>query len=164
MRLAETVTFGGSGLDRAAQVRRDPAALDDALARGLVLSLWRGKPLCDGFALVWLPAGHPALAESLTPIFLGFDGDTPRFASDISGWTPDPGSDPVVGGFSDPSVQIHPATGDAAGFVELRGIMARLTPREAELVATAKALLSWHQSHGFCAACGGRPDIMHGGW
>ena len=164
MRIAETVTFGGSGLDRAAQIRRDPAALDDALARGVVLPLWRGKPLCDGSALVWLPAGHPALAEGLTPIFLGFDGDTPRFATDISGWTPDPGSEPAVGGFSDPSVQIHPAIGEAAGFVELRGIMARLTPREAELVATAKALLSWHQSHGFCAACGARSDMVHGGW
>ena len=65
MRIAETVTFGGSSLDRAAQIRRDPVALDDALARGLVLPLWRGKPLCDGSALVWLPAAHPALAEEL---------------------------------------------------------------------------------------------------
>jgi NAD+ diphosphatase len=30
--------------------------------------------------------------------------------------------------------------------------------------ATAKALLHWHRVHGFCAACGARSDLSHGGW
>ena len=50
------------------------------------------------------------------------------------------------------------------GFAELRGVMALLSPREAELVATAKAILQWHASHGFCAACGARSDVVQGGW
>lgn len=42
--------------------------------------------------------------------------------------------------------------------------MAQLTPREAELAATAKAILHWHHTHGFCAACGARSDLTQGGW
>lgn len=52
----------------------------------------------------------------------------------------------------------------AEGFTELRGVMTQLTAREAELVATAKALLQWHRSHGFCAACGAKSDMAQGGW
>ena len=48
MLLAETVTFGGSGLDRAAQLRGDEAAQAELLARGQVLPIWRGKPLISG--------------------------------------------------------------------------------------------------------------------
>jgi NAD+ diphosphatase len=42
--------------------------------------------------------------------------------------------------------------------------MTRLSPREAELAATAKALVQWHRSHGFCAACGARSQVAEGGW
>ncbi|MBL9047588.1 MAG: NAD(+) diphosphatase [Tabrizicola sp.] len=164
MRQAETVTFGGSGLDRAAQLRRDSEALTLALGQGQVLALWRGKPLARGDRLVWLPSDHPALENVAPPVFLGMDDAIPRFAADLSSWEPGPGMEQDPNGFSDPSVQRHPAVGDDAGFVELRGIMARLTLREAELVATGKAILGWHQSHGFCAACGARSDIVQGGW
>lgn len=164
MRQAETVTFGGSGLDRAAQLRRNPEALTLALGRGQVLALWRGKPLAQDDRLVWLPSDHPVLENVAPPVFLGMDDAVPRFAADLSSWEPGPGTDAVQSGFSDPSVQRHPAVGGDAGFVELRGIMAGLTPREAELAATGKAILGWHHSHGFCAACGARSDIVQGGW
>ncbi len=42
--------------------------------------------------------------------------------------------------------------------------MAALSPREAELAATARALLEWHRSHRFCAACGAQSAAAHGGW
>lgn len=163
MRLAETVTFGGSGLDRAAGLRRDPKALAAALNRGKILALWRGKPLVAGEALVWLQPDHPALSGDLPRVFLGMAGEAPRFAVDLSDWEPDPDQAPTTG-FTDPTVQYHPAIGDGAGFFELRGVMAGLTAEEAELVASAKAVLHWHQSHGFCSACGKRSDMTQGGW
>lgn len=164
MRIAETVTFGSSGLDRAAQTRRDPEALARALARGSVLPMWRGMALCDTGGPVWLPQGHPVLAEARTSVFLGFDDDRPRFAADIPDWLPMEAADASAAGGPDPTALHHPALGTDAGFADLRSIMARLAPRQAELVATARAILNWHQSHGFCAACGARSEVVQGGW
>ena len=49
---AEQVTFGGGGLDRAAHVRSDQAALAAAweTPAARVLLMWRGKPLTRGTA------------------------------------------------------------------------------------------------------------------
>lgn len=165
MKIAESVTFGGSGLDRAAAIRRDPRRLSTALASGTVLPVWRGKPLVGpGDALGWVAADHPALAHAAAPVFLGLDEGRARFAADISDWSPEAGAEAVVAGFFDPSVQHHPALGDQAGFAELRGVMTRLSARDAELAATAKAVLQWHRSHGFCSACGAASDMAEGGW
>ena len=164
MRIAERVTFGGSGLDRAAGLRKDAVALAGLLEQGAVLPIWRGKPLMRGDHPAWLAPGHAALAHGAGPVFLGLDEGMARFAADISDWAPEVGAEAVASGFFDPSVQRHPALDDSHGFVELRSIMTQLTPREAELVATAKALLQWHRSHGFCAACGARSQMAQGGW
>jgi len=47
---------------------------------------------------------------------------------------------------------------------DLRQVMARLSPLEAELAASAKAIVGWHDSHGFCARCGAASDVSMGGW
>ena len=164
MRIAETVTFGGSGLDRHATLRRDAGALASALAQGSLLPVWRGKPLVSGDHLTWLPADHPVLAMAGPPIFLGLDEATPRFAVDVSDWAPEASSDAPEAGFFDTTVQRHPAMGPEAGFVELRGLMTSLSAREAELAATAKALVQWHKSHGFCSTCGAASVMTQGGW
>jgi NAD+ diphosphatase len=164
MRHAESVTFGGSELDRAAALRGDQARMDDFLSRGLVLPLWRGKPLTDGADLVWILPDHAVLAgPAPTRVFLGLDDDVPRFAQDISRWQPEADTT-SVGSFADPSIQRHPDLPATAGFAELRGLMTVLPPRAAELAATARALLQWHGSHGFCAACGAASDIAMAGW
>lgn len=163
MRNAESVTFGGSGLDRGAALRGDPDKIASLLAGGSVLPLWRGKPLLDAKGLVWLPPEHPVLDAAGPAVFLGLDEDHPRFARDISEWTPDaPVSDAPV--FLDPNLQTHPALPQSQSFQDLRNVMSRLTAREAELAATAKAVLHWHQSHGFCAACGQKSDMVQAGW
>ena len=127
MRIAETVVFGGSALDRAAPLRKDADRLAVVLAGGSILPVWRGKPLVGGDgALAWLHHGHPALAQTGTLVFLGLDDGLARFAADISDWSPEAGAEAVEAGFFDASVQHHPAIGSAAGFVELRGVMAGL--------------------------------------
>jgi NAD+ diphosphatase len=171
MKLAETVTFGGSGLDRAAELRGDAAMLDEALESqaGLVLPLWRGKPLMRGEAgqatLVWLPNDHPVLAEAApVRVFLGRDDGQLRFAADISAWTPVDVDEAQIGAFLDPTLQAHPAAPNQALFRELRGAMTWLSARDAELSATAKAVLDWHRTHRFCSRCGAESVADQGGW
>lgn len=161
MKDAETVNFGGSGLDRAAHRRSDPPA-------GGVLPIWRGKPLLDISAEVrspiFLEPDHPVFVDAHEPaVFLGLDENQPRFARDISDWQP-PEVPETVGAFTDPSEQKHPALPATQTFAELRASMTQLGPRSAELVATGKALLEWHNSHRFCAKCGAASHISEGGW
>ena len=175
MRIAETVTFGGSGggpgggsgggggLDRAAGLRGDVAAL---LARGDagVLPLWRGKPLFGaGGAPCFVPPGHPLLEGAGPAAFLGLEAGAPRLAADVSAWAPEEVA-PSVGAFHDPSEQVHPAAPEGAVFAELRARMTALDARGAELAATARALLEWHRIHGFCAACGAPTRAAQAGW
>ena len=166
MRHAEQVTFGGSGLDRAAGLRNNPVAIAAHFAKGAVLPVWRGKPLFDGdAALAWVQADHAIVAGGGPALFLGLDEGIARFAVDVSDWTPAPApGDELIGGFLDQSVQTHPALPGTIGFQDLRGLMARMTPRDAELAASAKAMLQWHSTHGFCAACGAASLVSHAGW
>ncbi len=167
MQLAETVTFGGSGLDRAAHLRADTAALKEMRAdpAARILPIWRGKPLFMNDGQVgWIKPGHPVLTSaSEAPVFLGLDDGGPRFASDISAWEPEELPD-TLGAFFDPSQQLHPELPNEFAFGELRGVMTLLTARDAELVATAKAILGWHTTHSYCARCGGKSVIVMGGW
>ena len=164
MKLAETVTFGGSGLDRAGQYRRDPVQIAHLWQSGHVLLMWHGRPLLtNGAQLAFLAADHALSGRVETAIFLGLNDGVGVFAQDISAWVPD---EPTAqqAGFFDTSVQHHPDLPDAQIFHELRAVMALLSPRDAELAATARALLEWHRSHGFCATCGAKSNMVHAGW
>lgn len=167
MKLAETVTFGGSALDRAAHLRGDAAGLED-LARhpeSGVLPIWQGKPLLRGEARkpVWLPSDHDVLRDAGPLVFIGLDDGTARFATDISKWVPEEVPE-TLGAFLDPSEQRHPSLSEDEVFAELRAAMSVLSPRDAELVATAKAILGWHATHRFCARCGQPTELTQGGW
>ena len=176
MRRAEQVTFGGGGgLDRKAQLRDDPAALDRAweAPETQVLMTWRGKVLSqrsdpdrgpDGLA--WVGADHPlAMEHRNSALYLGATADgAEHFACDLGAWQPDALDEMALASFADLSEQQHPALPAGYVFAELRRIMARLTPLEAELAASAKALLSWHQSHQFCARCGEKSAVSQAGW
>ena len=168
MRISETVTFGGSGLDRAAQLRNDAQAIE-AMLQDLatrVLPVWRGKPLFAGEprGLGWLAPGEAVLGPAdEAPVFLGLDEGVARFAVDISGWEPEEVPD-TLGAFFDPSEQRHPLLPADHAFGELRANMTRLGIREAELAATAKAILGWHETHGHCARCGAPSRMIEAGW
>ncbi|MEM7723378.1 MAG: NAD(+) diphosphatase [Pseudomonadota bacterium] len=174
MRLAEMVTFGGSQLDRAAHLRSDGAALEQSLRGGApILPMWRGKPFVTGapdaprpMRLSCHPETHPIFHSATeAPIFLGLNDGAPVFAQDVSAWEPpEPVDEAQIGAFLDPSVQVHPAAPEDTAFRELRGVMTALGPLDAELAATARAMLTWHRSHRFCARCGAASDLSQAGW
>jgi len=170
MRHAETVTFGGSGLDRVAELRGDVAGLAAAIEKGgaSAVLFWRGKPLVEGDGLdrlARLPADHPVLAEADgAPVLLGCEDGRLIFGHDLSSWTPEGVDDSQLDRFLDPTEQRHPGLPQDMAFAELRRIMSGLTPRDAELAATGKAILGWHLSHRFCARCGAESEKAQSGW
>ncbi|MBI1170847.1 NAD(+) diphosphatase [bacterium] len=164
MRHAETVTFGGSGMDRAANLRGDAGQQAALWARGKVLAVWKGRPLiAGGQAIAWLPTDAALAGSQDSAIFLGLSEGTPVFAQDVSAWVPEA---PIAAssGFFDTQVQRHPDLPEDQGFHELRAVMAQLSARDAELCATARGLMEWHRSHGFCATCGEKSEMTQAGW
>ena len=125
--------FSGPGLDRADALRADTGAIarlaEVSHAREL---MWRdGLPAIgeDGL-LQWQDVSAPEL-------FLGLDGERPRFTAIPS------------------SVE-----GSRAAF----GVMANLSAEEAPVFAAALSLGGWHGRHRFCANCGKPTEIVRGGW
>ena len=165
MKLAETVTFASGALDRAAELRPEAAALA-ARADARFILMWRGKPAHGDDGLVMVPPGHPVLDDAgAEPLFLGRDETgAPLFAADLSAWQPEDADAAELAAFFDRSEQQHPALPDGQVFAELRGLMTRLIRLEAELAATARAVLGWHRSHRFCAICGTQSVAAQGGW
>ena len=170
MKNAEHVTFGGSGLDRAGDIRNDAEAVAQALRHawaGAIL-FWRGKPLIRRerpATLARIPMDHPVIsAHGADPILLGREEGAPRFAVDVSGWVPDDADLDALGGFLDASEQRHPLLEEPLAFAELRRTMTWLSPRDAELAATGKAILEWHRTHPCCARCGAGTHVAQAGW
>jgi NAD+ diphosphatase len=169
MRIAETVTFGGGGLARHAELRDKPAEIARLTkhTEASVLLLWRGKVLVSGGDEPFLArtrygseiSGHANTA----PIFMGQVAGAPFFAQELSNWHPDDQSDTNAGFFDTAQVR-HPDLPADQQFVDLREVMARLSPLDAELAASAKAIFAWHAAHLFCAKCGQPSEISMSGW
>ncbi|QNM83845.1 NAD(+) diphosphatase [Sphingomonas sabuli] len=127
------VFFAGAGLDRADAARADAELLSSYARSPLAAELvWAdGLPaVSQGGDLLWQPVGDGAL-------FLGLDGDRPRFSplqATVGGW---PAVMPLVG---------------------------CLSPAQAPIFAAAMSLARWHSTHGFCANCGAPSDLVRGGW
>ena len=141
----------GSGLDRAAKLRADstaqaalwahPAARCIGFVAGEVLMAAAGTP-ADPVTGLGLWSAPPAGYDRVPRVFLGLIGETPVFALDL------------------PQTAL-PVTAEPA---DLRWMLPRLCPRAAELAATARGLIVWHQGHGFCPACGAATRVTHAGW
>lgn len=125
--------FCGPGLNRADLARADPAQLESFAASPLARELvWiDGLPAIgtDG-ALQWRPVSEGAL-------FLGLDGEAPRFC---------------------------PVQAEVGGWPGALSILGCLTPSEAPIFAAALSLARWHSTHRFCAGCGQPTDAVRGGW
>ena len=161
MRNAESVTFGSSALNRAAEQRNKEAqALLLTQGNALVTIFWRGKPLFrkennSNLALAWVSLDSDVLTHQMGPlIFLGINEmNAPLFVADISTWSPEELPE-TLNEFLDPSEQKHPALNNSEYFGELRRAMTHLSARDAELAVIGRGILEWHKGHSFCSACG----------
>jgi NAD+ diphosphatase len=139
--------FTGNRLDRADEVRRDPAAV--IALRGRSDARWL---VLDKLSPVVRPGETPAILwayrsdvpHDALSIFLGLVGDAPRFAA------------------------AAPATDLVADFggqvVDARAAAAMLGDGRAEIVAQARSLLDWHARHKFCAVCGAPTTMNKAGY
>ena len=152
------IPFCGNPLDRAGEKRADSAWIAERLADpgSLILPIWRLQPfLVDGADGV--PAAgflRPGLCESLAAegaacVFLGLEGGRAHFALDISA-AADPATDGPLAGLG--------------RFAELRASAALLAMGDLAILGQAKAMIDWHQRHGFCAKCGAPSVVAEAGY
>jgi NAD+ diphosphatase len=121
-------------IDRASELRTDPAALDLLLKRAKVLTVGDGKVSADLASAKLL---YPN-AQSVENYFLGIDRatDTPYFAAHVV---------------------------ESEGLLSLREIGAALSPLEIGIALHAVALSNWHTSHPMCSKCGAATTSSLGG-
>ncbi|MGD0144662.1 MAG: NAD(+) diphosphatase [Rhizomicrobium sp.] len=154
------IPFSGNPLNRASEKRPD---VDWVAAKrrdpsSLILPLWRLQPFLLGSekARGPLEAGflRPGLAETLAGedapwVMLGLEGERALFALDISA-ARDPANEGPLAGLG------H--------FRDMRAAAMLLPDRDTAILGQAKALIDWHQRHGFCPRCGGRTTLADAGY
>ena len=133
----------GSSIDRDDRIRRDKEALWAArMHPGARWMLLNGlEPLVDtsdGVDIQWLRRSE--LPDTEVEVFLGLDGDLPRFA--------------VAGS----------AEGLAGTTIDTRRAAASMDDGRAAIVAHARSLIDWHLRHGFCANCGAPTTLEKAGY
>lgn len=164
MRIAEQVTFGGSGMNRRAELRCDSDALERLQSKpdAQAILFWRGRVFMEDGALKQVPFSHVATVEREV-IFLT-EAPQPLFAIQMADWDEAPSGGDAGPGLAFTDLVPHPDLPGTGGFADLRAVMAELSPMEAELAAMGRAMLEWHRFHGFCSTCGAASDIDQGGW
>ena len=161
-----SVLFGPSGLDRAAHRRGDPVLLAAMRAdpRARTLAFRRGRPLFAGLDAARLGVRQAGLDPAAEQMFLGLCDGAPLFCTRVADWSDQPDAVQDQPGIADSREWAHPDLGDGLAFAELRARFGSLSPADAEVLATAKALWAWHDSHGFCAVCGQPSQMAMAGW
>lgn len=131
--------FTGGRLDRADQLRHDPAAfaaaLADPAARLLILDAY--QPLMQDGRLGWTAIDPAASPEE--HVLLGIEDATPHFARLVP----------------------EPAMGRS---FEMIAALHALEAGEAATYAAARSVIDWHARHGFCAKCGHATEPFRAGW
>jgi len=139
------IPFSGNPLNRLSEKRADAAWIAEKLRHPdtLILPLWRLHPFLSGAGDA-PRAGfvRPGLVDGLAApdavsVFLGLDGERAMFALDVSA-----AEDPAA------------ALAGLGEFRELRGAAALLPAGDLAILGQARAMIDWHQRHGFCAKCG----------
>ncbi|MGO9449626.1 MAG: NAD(+) diphosphatase [Candidatus Binataceae bacterium] len=152
------IPFGGNPLNRASEKRTDANWIESKRRdpSSLIFPMWRLEPFIVGTEKSPMELGllRPGIADSLAGaeapcIFLGLDGDTAVFALDIS-----EASDPAKEG---------PLAG-LGSFRDARMAAQVVSIKDAAIIAQAKAMIDWHQRHGFCPRCGASTKMMDAGY
>jgi NAD+ diphosphatase len=153
------IPFSGSPLNRASEKRTDKAWVESKRRdpTSLVLPMWRLEPFLlepNGSDVTPLGLLKPeivdALADENAPcIFLGLEGDRAVFALDVSA-----ARDPANAG---PLARL-------GYFREARMAAQMVSIEHAAIIAQAKAMIDWHQRHGFCPRCGTPTEMVDAGY
>jgi len=152
------IPFSGNPLDRASERRTDSAFIAGMRQHpsSLILPMWRLKPFVLGPEQqtgslepgYFPPSVLDALAAPDAPcVFLGLDEGRAHFALDVSAAAEPPGLLAGLGHFRD-----------------LREAAALLPAHHVAILGQAKALIDWHQRHGFCAKCGAPTTLVDAGY
>ena len=144
-----THVFAGNPLDRGEVERRDEEWLtvqanDPA---SLMLPMWQlNVPVSSDQTLIWLNVDDlQRLKVDAAPVFLGRLDGRSHFVVDVS------------------AVERGNIEKDGLSFEDARTTAEYLSGPESGIVAQARAQLSWHGRHGFCAVCGHPTGIARGG-
>jgi NAD+ diphosphatase len=154
------IPFAGNPLNRANEKRTDPNWIESKRRdpSSLVLPMWRLEPFVLGPEKpdppIELGLLRPGIADSLAGtgapcIFLGLDGDRAVFALDVS-----EAHDPA---------NVGPLAG-LGYFRDARMAAQMASVKDAAIIGQAKALIDWHQRHGFCPRCGKPTKLMDAGY
>jgi len=154
------IPFAGNPLNRASEKRTNPDWIESKMhdPSSLVFPLWRLEPFLLGSpksaSTAKLGLLRPGIADSLADgeaprIFLGLDGETAVFALDVSAAGQPADEGPLAG---------------LGYFCDARTAAQIVSIRDAAIIAQAKALIDWHQRHGFCPRCGAPTKIMDAGY
>jgi NAD+ diphosphatase len=154
------IPFAGNPLNRASEKRLEAKWIESRLRdpSSLIFPMWRLEPFLLGpensAPPIQLGLLKPGLTDVLAAdqapcIFLGLDGDRAIFALDISAADNPAKEGPLAGlGF----------------FRDARAAGQMVSIKDAAIMAQAKALIDWHQRHGFCPKCGAPTRLMDAGY
>jgi NAD+ diphosphatase len=153
------IPFAGNPLDRASEKRTDVNWIESKRRdpTSLILPMWRLEPFLREANLtsdVGLGLVQPEIADSIVgkdaiTIFLGLDGDRAVFAIDVSEVEKPANSAPLAG---------------QGYFREARTAAQMVSIKDAAIIAQAKAMIDWHQRHGFCPRCGAPTQLVDAGY
>jgi NAD+ diphosphatase len=154
------IPFTGNPLNRASEKRTDQNWIESKRhdPASLILPMWRLEPFLLGPEKsdppVKLGLLRPGIADSLAGagapcVFLGLDGDRAIFALDVSE--------------AGDAAKVGPLAG-LGHFREARTASQMASIKDAAIIGQAKAMIDWHQRHGFCPRCGAPTKLMDAGY
>ena len=161
-----THIFAGDLLDRADAERRDDQWVAERLANSnsRILPFWRLNPLAttgDEPKLAWQDNSIMShAAENAVPVLLGIKDDIAHFAIDVTGGAK-VAADVDGGGEENPAELL--GLPDGMTFQDARGVATEMSGEESGTMAHARAVIGWHQRHGFCPNCGEPTHLTKGG-
>jgi len=154
------IPFAGNPLNRLSEKRTDAAWIESRRRdpSSLILPMCRLEPFLleprESGATTELGLVRPEIVDSLagaeaTCIFLGLDGDRAVFALDVSA-----AADPANAG----------SLAGLGYFRDARTAAQMVSIKDAAILAQAKAMIDWHQRHGFCPRCGAPTKMVNAGY
>ena len=154
------IPFAGSALNRASEKRTDANWIESKRREpsALILPMWRLEPFILGseksgppfeLGLVRVEIADSIAGAEAVCIFLGLDGERAVFALDVS----EAGDSANIG-----------ALAGLGYFRDARVAGSMVSIKDSAIIAQAKAMIDWHQRHGFCPKCGAPTKIMDAGY